>query len=50
MYLYEEGNDNLKINFTVFDDKKYNLEIYLNDKAFPDYNNITKKYFNIIFI
>ena len=42
MYLYEEGNDNLKINFTVFDDKKYNLEIYLNDKAFPDYNNITK--------
>ena len=42
MYLYEEENDNLKINFTVFDDKKYNLEIYLNDNAFHNYNNITK--------
>ena len=41
MYLYEEEDDNLKINFTVFDDKKYNLGICLNDISYQTYN-ITK--------
>ena len=42
MYLYEEENDNLKVNFTLFDDKKYNVEIHLNDKNHQSYNNISK--------
>ena len=42
MYLYEEENDNLKVNFTVFDDKKYNVEIDFNDKNHQSYNNISK--------
>ena len=42
MYLYEEENDNLKVNFTIFDDKKYNVEIEFNDKNHQSYNNISK--------
>ena len=42
MYLYEEENDNLKVNFTLFDDKKYNVEIHLNDNSHKNYNNISK--------
>jgi ABC-type transport system involved in multi-copper enzyme maturation permease subunit len=42
MYLYQEENDNLKVNFTLFDDKKYNVEIEFNDKNHQSYNNISK--------
>ena len=31
MYLYEEENENLKINFNVFNDTKFDLKIKLND-------------------
>jgi len=47
MYLYEEEDDNLKINFTIFDDNNYTLEICLNDISYHTYNNITKNYSQI---
>lgn len=49
MYLYEEENENLKINFNVFDDTKFDLKIKLNDNI--DYNiNSTTIFKNSSFI
>jgi hypothetical protein len=42
MYLYEEENDNLKINFNLFDDKKFDVEILLNDKEYNKSITISK--------
>ena len=47
MYLHDEENEDLKINFTLFDDIEFNLEIFFNDKKYQGYNNISKTYSQI---
>ena len=47
MYLHDEENEDLKINFTLFDDIEFNLEIFFNDKKYQEYNNISKNYSQI---